>query len=388
MKNKVSFAIFFWLGILSTILVFQSHTKITKPDSIKSFLKKMHFIEGAEFACGLTDFFRMRERDKTLLFSISATRKEVSSFYISATEVTNAEYWEFYSAMVDEFGYEKAMESYYPDTLAWIKQVGYSYNEPMTRNYHLHPNYDNYPVVGISWIQAQAYCRWKTQQFKSLVGEQGESLGLTFRLPTQYEWEHAALGPLASRESGGMTRYPWDGYEYKKNGKYLANFGSIFDINRVKIKGSTDDGGLFTTVVGKYPSNLNGLYDMAGNVAEWVSDTAKILSWVDNEMIYKESDIDNMLEEFEKRIVLNKGEVDYTNLKKKLEHDKEILLKGDMRIIKGGSWYDGLAYLQIGSQEAMDKDKKSARVGFRVAISYNKKYEKYFSKKHWQPKKK
>jgi len=382
MKNKVSFITFFWLGILGVmILVFQSHTESIPPKSVKSILKKMHFVEGAEITSRHIDYHKITERDTTLLFSSSAKKHRVSSFYISATEVTNIEWWEFYSSIVDELGYEKASE-YYPDTLVWDPLLN-PYYKRTVKDYF---DYDNYPVVGISWVHAQAYCQWKTQQLKELTDE---PIDLIFRLPTQYEWEHAALGPQALRESNEVARYPWDGYNYMKNGKYLANFGSISDINGARIKSPTDDGGLVMTAVGNYPPNFNGLYDMAGNVAEWVLDTAKILDWTNKEMIHKESDITVLIEECENRIALDSQHLArYEFFKKRLIHDKEILSKGDMKAIKGGAWSDGLAYLQVGSMEAMDKDKKSARVGFRVAISYNKKYEKYFPKKYWQPKKK
>jgi len=396
MKNKTSLISFFWLVIGSMLIfVFQSHTKSIPPNPIKSFLKKMHLIEGAEVEPGKTAFQTITEKDQSLLLGniplafFPLLKREIDPFYISVTEVTNAEWMEFYEAMVEEVGYEKAMESYHPDTMVWVTDNKLDYTLPLAKKYHNYFIYYNHPVVNISWVQAQAYCQWKTQQLKALAKEEGKTIDLIFRLPTQYEWEHAALGPKRLRESSDAALYPWEGLAYKKNGRYLANFGRIVDPNGVYVESGVGDDGLFTTTVGKYPPNKNGLYDMAGNVAEWVADTAKIFDTFSRTMIYKESDLEEVIKEYDKRIALGIEDVyGLEYFKNIVEHDKAILSRGDMRTIKGGSWNDGLAYLQVGTMEAMDKDRKSSRVGFRIAMSYNKKHEKYFPKKHWQSSKK
>lgn len=103
----------------------------------------------------------------------------------------------------------------YPDTLCWLKDLTYSYNEPFVREYFNHVGYDNYPVVGINWHQARAFCHWRTQLFNSVSGTRVQE----WRLPNEAEWEYAARGGLSG------AKYPWGGpYTRNKKGCFLANF--------------------------------------------------------------------------------------------------------------------------------------------------------------------
>jgi len=143
----------------------------------------------------------------------------------------------------------------YPDTLCWVRDFSYSYNEPMTRNYFNHPAFDDYPVVGVAWKQAMAFCYWRTNLWDGFEEVNTED----FRLPTEHEWEYA------SRGGHQLTAYPWGNY-YVRNAKgcLLANFKP----------GRGDypaDGGLYTVKADGYFPNDYGLYCMAGNVAEWTS---------------------------------------------------------------------------------------------------------------------
>jgi gliding motility-associated lipoprotein GldK len=135
----------------------------------------------------------------------------------------------------------------------------YSFNEPMARAYFWHPAYDNYPVVGVSWRQARAFCVWRTELLNSYYLESmGEPFVQEYRLPTESEWEYAARGGL----KGNM--YPWGGY-YTQNykGCYVANLNQCVCIYT--------QGGIYMLVVAHYDPNEYGLYDMGGNVSEWTS---------------------------------------------------------------------------------------------------------------------
>jgi len=146
----------------------------------------------------------------------------------------------------------------YPDTTAWIKDFAYSYNEPMHNNYFWHQAYGDYPVVGVSWNQAKAFCAWRTMYKNATVKKQkGRDQVNAFRLPIEAEWEYAARGGI---ESG---TYPWGG-PYAKNdrGCFLANFKPM--------RGDyAADGALYTVEADSFEPNDFNLYNMAGNVSEW-----------------------------------------------------------------------------------------------------------------------
>ncbi len=147
----------------------------------------------------------------------------------------------------------------YPDTLAWVHDFTYSFNEPMTRMYFWHPAYDNYPVVGVTWKQARAFSIWRSELLNSFLASNGGTMVNDFRLPTESEWEYASRGGL------DLSPYPWGGpYIRNSNGCFLANFKPM--------RGNyIDDGGFHTVVVTSYSPNEFGLYCMSGNVAEWTS---------------------------------------------------------------------------------------------------------------------
>lgn len=146
----------------------------------------------------------------------------------------------------------------YPDTTVWINDFNNAYNEPYMRTYFSHPGYNDYPVVGVTWEQATAFAEWRTMYFKMGIGNKGRNIE-PYRLPTEGEWEFAA------RSGRSENKYPWDTDETQsEKGCFLANF-KPGDGNY------TIDGHLITSRVGTYSPNIFGLYDMAGNVAEWTS---------------------------------------------------------------------------------------------------------------------
>lgn len=147
----------------------------------------------------------------------------------------------------------------YPDTTAWINDFDNAYNEPYVRLYFSNAGYNDYPVVGVSWEQANAFCNWRTDYLRRSLGRDGIYIE-PYRLPTEAEWEFAA------RAGDDNNKYPWQGDLPMSSDKgcFYANFKPN-DGNFVK------DGHLITSRVGTYSPNDFGLYDMAGNVSEWTS---------------------------------------------------------------------------------------------------------------------
>jgi gliding motility-associated lipoprotein GldK len=216
----------------------------------------------------------------------------------------------------------------YPDTLAWIHDYTYSFNDPLTEKYFWHPAYDHYPVVGVNWRQARAFCVWRTEYLNSkLDKKKGESALSEFRLPTEAEWEWAARGGYA------LNPYPWGGpYTRNEKGCFLANFKPI--------RGNyIADGGLRTVVVAHYPSNDWGLYDMAGNVAEWTNSAFDPASY-------------NFTWDMNPNYTYNAKEDDPPVMKRK--------------VVRGGSWKDIAYYLQVTTRAYEYQDTAKCYIGFRT----------------------
>jgi formylglycine-generating enzyme required for sulfatase activity len=149
----------------------------------------------------------------------------------------------------------------YPDTLCWIRDYAYSYNEPLTYKYFIHPGFQDYPVVGVSWKQARAFCNWRSRLNENFRSRMNDTPAYDFRLPTESEWE------LASRGGRLNTKFPWGSYYTRnKQGCFLANFKPL----RGNYVADSPDRAT-TMKVGSFDPNDYGLYDMAGNVAEWTS---------------------------------------------------------------------------------------------------------------------
>jgi gliding motility-associated lipoprotein GldK len=219
----------------------------------------------------------------------------------------------------------------YPDTLAWIHDFTYSYNEPLTNMYFWHPGYDDYPVVGVNWKQARSFCVWRTNLRNGYLFTEGESYEQNYRLPTESEWEYAARGGL------DLSPYPW-------GGPYIRNSVGCFLANFKPLRGNyIDDGGLTTLRADSYNPNEYGLYCMSGNVAEWTSNAY-------DESAYNFS---------------HDNSPDYIY---EAKNDDPIALK--RKVIRGGSWKDVSYFLQTGTRTYEYQDTSKCYIGFRCVISY------------------
>ncbi|RXG14628.1 protein involved in gliding motility GldK [Leeuwenhoekiella aestuarii] len=212
----------------------------------------------------------------------------------------------------------------YPDTTVWIKDFAYSYNEPMHNDYFWHSAYDDYPVVGVSWQQAKAFCQWRTDNKNSYKKERGQELVNRFRLPSEAEWEYAARGGLES------ATYPWGG-PYTKNdrGCFMANFKPL--------RGDyAADQALYTVEADSYEPNDYDLYNMAGNVAEWVGS-----SYDPNAYEYVST--------------MNPNVNDTKNARK---------------VVRGGSWKDVAYLIQVSTRDYEYADSARSYIGFRTVQDY------------------
>lgn len=218
----------------------------------------------------------------------------------------------------------------YPDTLVWIRDFTYSFNEPWAKMYFSHPGFDEYPVVGVSWKQAKAFCMWRTNLKNKSLSDRGDYAVQDYRLPSEAEWELAARGGLDN------SMYPWGGYYTRsKTGCFLANFKPM--------RGNySDDGGKAAIKVATYEPNGYGLYDMAGNVAEWTI-TA-----------YDESTY-NFMHDLNPNFEYNALPDDPPTMKRK--------------VIRGGSWKDIAYYIQVGTRTFEYQDTAKSYVGFRCVRS-------------------
>lgn len=227
---------------------------------------------------------------------------------------------------------KKGSINIFPDTLVWMHDFTYAYNEPLTMSYFWHPAYDDYPVVGVNWKQANAFCNWRTIRFNEFFSSRGMAFMNDFRLPTEAEWEYAARGGLQ------LSPYPWGGPYIRNNkGCFLGNF-------KPQRGNYIDDGGLYTVKVTSYWPNDYGLYCMAGNVAEWTGDA------------YDESAY-NFVGDLSPFYNYEAKPDDLPTLKRK--------------VVRGGSWKDIGYYMQTSSRSYEYQDTTKAYIGFRCVVAFS-----------------
>jgi len=213
----------------------------------------------------------------------------------------------------------------YPDTAVWVKDFNYSYNDPMHQDYFYHQSYGDYPVVGVSWEQANAFCNWRTRKKNDYLKSKKNRISVPdFRLPTEAEWEYAARGGLE------FATYPWgSGGTQSDRGCFLANFKPV--------RGNyAADGALYTMEAKSYNANDYGLYNMAGNVSEWTNTAYNLSSY------YMASTMNPNVEN----------------------------RKNKRKIIRGGSWKDVAYFLEVGSRDYEYADTARSYIGFRTVQNY------------------
>lgn len=409
-------------------------------------------IEGGTFVMGST------EQDVMFEFHHKPRRVTVSSFYLDETEVTNEHYREYIYWLQRVFGqdYNGLVKNALPDTLVWRDEL--SFNEPYVDYYFRHPAYNEYPVVGVSWLQANEYAKWRsdrvnegimiqegllefdTQQqndehfstdryllgeYEGVVGKrQMENLdpngsetrnvkfddGIlqpNYRLPTEAEWEYAALALLENQVKGDEAVtdrkiYPWSGSSVRYGrrnqwqGKIQANFKRGRGDN-MGVAGALNDNAEITAPVKTFLANDYGLFNMAGNVSEWVLDVYRPMTSMDSEdfnpyrgnvFTTKKLDEDGSAEfdslgRVKYRRVTEEENVNRRNYRKGYaidykDGDEEsgvnygygitTLVSDKARVVKGGSWNDRAFFLSPGSRRHMDEDQASSTIGFRCAM--------------------
>ncbi len=412
-------------------------------------------VEGGTFNMGLT------EQDVTFEWNNVPRRVTVSSFYMDETEVSNHNWREYLKWTKRVYkSYPQVWLDALPDTLCWREEL--AFNEPLVETYFRHPSYDDYPVVGVNWLQATEYCKWRSNRVNEmlliergilnpspdqidsenfdtdayLAGQYtgnvrknkvdpttGTERAVKFedgivlpdyRLPTEAEWEYAALalqGNQASSNDELITDrriYPWNGntaryQKHNKNqGRILANFKRGRG-DYMGMAGNLNDKASRPGPVKQFFPNDFGLYNMAGNVNEWTADVYRPMTSLDladsdghdldpyrgNQFFQLELDEEGKPvekdslgrlkyrpqtdEEVEDRENYKKA-----NLKNYRDGDNEefvkygygewTLISDKARVIKGGSWSDRLFWLSPGARRFKDEDKSDRSLGFRCAM--------------------
>ena len=213
----------------------------------------------------------------------------------------------------------------YPDTTAWVNDFDNANNEVYMRNYFSHPAYAHHPVVNVSWEQATAFCEWRTMFLRRSINREGVIIE-KYRLPTEAEWE------LAARNANSDSRYPWEnGDDSGETDCYQANFNPGEGAYAA-------DNHLIPARVRTFKPNQFGLYEMAGNVAEWTS-TA-----------YSGSGLEMMND-------LN-PEYRYNALA-----DDPAILK--RKVVKGGSWKDNATFIRSDMRDMELQHRGRSWIGFR-----------------------
>lgn len=421
------------------------------------------FVEGGRFTMGQT------EEDLTIQRNNIPRTVSVSSFYMDETEVANVHYREYIYWMIRTYGsdYPELIKKAMPDTSCWRQSL--SYNEPLVQYYFRAAAYDYYPVVGVNWYQANEFCKWRSDRVNELIlikngflkrnanqvnedifdtetyvngqydGTPGKGrkrdldpqgagrrnlrysdgyLLPNYRLPTEAEWEYAALGNIGNNPEPQTKRrrgeevitdrnvYPWGdayttryGLRNSYQGQFLGNFrrghGDVMGV-----AGGLNDNADIPAPIYTYAPNAYGLYNMAGNVSEWVLDTYRPYTRDLNDFRpfrgnvytnYKRLDEDNSLDEKDSIGHLTTvhpdssmmaGYEDFDGLNYDLrsyqdgdsasmyvyDYGKTTLINDDAKVYKGGSWADRAYYMSPGTRRYMQGYKSSATVGFRCVM--------------------
>ncbi|MDO7850836.1 SUMF1/EgtB/PvdO family nonheme iron enzyme [Hymenobacter convexus] len=357
------------------------------------------FIEGGRTVLG------SQEEDVTMTHDNIERTVTIASFYMDEAEVANI-HWLEYLHFIRTDSAEEFYRSALPDTTVWARDL--SFNDPYVTYYLRYPGFRYFPVVGVSWLQADDYCSWRTAKVNERLAAGGDAKpgigGLfgkkkkkdgaagegaagaegtagtagalatgknstsiengntlpNYRLPTEAEWEYAAQALVGTQEVGNENQeekriYPWDGKSTrnaygKKQGQFLANFKRGRG-DYAGIAGSLNDGAMITEYIYSYPPNDYGLYNMAGNVNEWVQDVYRPLSFQDVEDLnpFRRNGVGDPAEKYDKK-------------------GYQSLIDDHVRVYKGGSWRDVAYWLSPGTRRFMAEDSSTATIGFRCAM--------------------
>lgn len=343
--------------------------------------------------------FMMGGGDKDIELSYDNRTRQVTvqSFYMDETEVSNVD-WHFFLENVTLSGeaflekepelkrkidYSQSQSEYpgswsadriiyeelKPDSTVWLRDL--AFNDPIAESYFQHPAFYQYPVVGINWHQANAYCEWRTDIIKKHMeemkdGEAAKYPTPSYRLPTEAEWEFAARGNQESNV------YAWEGKSLRnRKGKFQANFkigrGDYAGWAGGPSKGYYTDGYMLPAPIKEFPPNDFGLYNMSGNVAEWCMDTYRVQALEDV----------NDLNSFRRKGKTSDWFIDDDTY----DQENSLLFNPDpyfagasgafdnVKVYKGGSWADIAYYLSPGVRRFLSADSASATVGFRCAMT-------------------
>ncbi len=324
------------------------------------------FIEGGRTVLGSFEEDLLKRQD-----NIERT-VTVASFFMDETEIANI-HWLEYMFYVKKDSSEEFYQTVIPDTLVWRNRL--AYNDPYVDHYLRYPGFRYFPVVGVSWLQANDFCVWRTLVVnKKLAEEAGVEVpeggngriplesGVVlpnYRLPSEAEWEYAAQALIGNQwldENQTHKRlYPWDGHALRNPyGKQMGTFLANFKRGRgdyAGIAGKLNDGAMITDYIYNYPPNDFGLYNMAGNVNEWVYDVYRPTSFQamnDLNPLRRDGFLD------EEKGFDKKG--------------FQSLIDDHVRVYKGGSWSDVAYWMSPGTRRYLAEDSATATIGFRCAM--------------------